>query len=85
MSKNRIDEIDQKINELKKKKNFEEKRARHLAKNGERKARARRLIETGALAEKYFELDNLNLDEREELFKMFATFINSNKPAKLKK
>ena len=56
-----------------------------MSKQQYRKDRARRLIETGALAEKYFELDNLSVIEREELFKMFASFVNANKPNKYKK
>lgn len=50
-----------------------------------RKQRTRRLVETGALAEKYFQIENLSIPEREELFKMFATFIKGNKPNHLKK
>ncbi|MBL5783484.1 hypothetical protein MXL46_13980 [Heyndrickxia sporothermodurans] len=50
-----------------------------------RKQRTRRLVETGALVEKYFKLENLSISEREELFKMFATFVNANKPNHLKK
>lgn len=56
-----------------------------LERQKERKKRANRLIETGALAEKYFEIHKLSIAEREELFKMFATFIKSNKPNHLKK
>ena len=50
-----------------------------------RKERARRLIQTGALAEKYFDIENLGMDEREVLFKMFSQFIVKNKPDYLKK
>ena len=50
-----------------------------------RKERARRLIQTGALAEKYFDIENLSMDEREVLFKMFSQFIVKNKPDYLKK
>ncbi|UAK18098.1 hypothetical protein [Sporolactobacillus terrae] len=50
-----------------------------------RRKRAHRLIQTGALAEKYFGIENLSLTEREELFLMFASFIKSNMPERLKK
>lgn len=56
-----------------------------LAKERERKKRAHRLIQTGALAEKYFELEHLTIPEREELFKIFANYINEKKPDKFKK
>ncbi|GAA5661390.1 hypothetical protein ABEV12_09910 [Geobacillus stearothermophilus] len=56
-----------------------------LAKERERKKRAYRLIQTGALAEKYFELEHLTIPEREELFKIFANYINEKKPDKFKK
>ncbi len=50
-----------------------------------RKDRARRLITKGALLEKYFECSHLSTDETEELLKIFANYINSNKPNKFKK
>jgi len=65
-----------------------EERKRHieqLTKERERKKRANRLIQTGALAEKYFEIYQLSIEEREELFKMFADYINAKKPNKFKK
>lgn len=51
----------------------------------DRKQRTRRLIQKGALLEKYFECDNLSPEETEELLKVFANYINSNKPHKFKK
>ncbi|HJG94691.1 MAG TPA: hypothetical protein K8V52_09610, partial [Enterococcus faecalis] len=50
-----------------------------------RKARSRRLIQKGALFEKYFEAENLSIDESEELLKIFADYVNANKPDKYKK
>ena len=78
-------ELDLKIQRLKKEKSLLEKEMKYAHSRNNRKERARRLIETGALAEKYFEMDHLTLAEREELFKTFSTFINSNKPKKFKK
>ncbi|OHO42545.1 hypothetical protein HMPREF2586_00030 [Staphylococcus sp. HMSC034G07] len=54
-------------------------------KNNDRKERAHRLIRKGALLEKYFETENLDPDETEELLKIFANYINANKPDKFKK
>lgn len=51
----------------------------------DRKQRTRRLIQKGALLEKYFECANLSPEETEELLKVFANYINSNKPNKFKK
>ena len=49
-----------------------------------RKARSRRLIQKGALFEKYFEAENLSIDESEQLLKIFANYVNKNKPDKNK-
>lgn len=53
--------------------------------NTDRKQRTRRLIQTGALCEKYFEIEHLSIEDREEVFKMFANFFKSNLPEKYKK
>ena len=50
-----------------------------------RKARTRKLIQKGALIDKYFETENLSVDETESLLKIFANYVNSNKPDKYKK
>lgn len=71
-----IDEKKRKLSQLHKEVKFKEQ-------NEYRKKRARRLIETGALAEKYFDLEGLDLIDREELFKIFTSFIIANKPKKL--
>ncbi|WP_368909171.1 DUF3847 domain-containing protein [Staphylococcus epidermidis] len=58
---------------------------RNRLKNIDRKERAHRLIRKGALLEKYFEVEDLTPDETEELLKIFANYINANKPNKFKK
>lgn len=41
----------------------------HLKQNVERRERTHLLIQTGALAEKYLPIKNMNFEEREEFFK----------------
>lgn len=50
----------------------------------ERKKRTRRLIQKGALLEKYFESEHLSVEETEELLKMFAEYVKGNKTPKFK-
>lgn len=50
----------------------------------ERKKRANRLIQKGALVESYFEADHLEVEETEELLKTFSEYVNQNKPDKFK-
>lgn len=84
-SKKDIQAVDSEIKLLKKRKSDLLKQLQYRETNRYRKERARRLIETGALAEKYFELDGLTIADKEELFKMFAPFIIGNKPKKMQK
>lgn len=42
-------------------------------------------MQKGALFEKYFEAEKLSVDESEELLKIFADYVNANKPDKYKK
>lgn len=58
---------------------------RNRLKNIDRKERAHRLIQKGALLEKYFEAEELSPNETEELLKYFANYVNSNKPINFKK
>lgn len=51
----------------------------------ERKKRANRLIQKGALLERYFEAEHLKIEETEELLKMFSEYVNEKKPSKYKK
>lgn len=75
-----LSSIDKKIKQLEERK----KRIVHLTSEKERKQRTNRLIQTGALAEKYFGIEHLTIEHREELFKIFAEFISKNKPEKYK-
>lgn len=74
---NKIDRIQSKIN------NLELEINRDTFK--ERKQRTRRLIQKGALLEKYFDCDNLSVDDTEDLLKTFSNYVNGNKPDKHKK
>ena len=85
MNKKDINSINLEIKQLEEKRDNLIKRMRYESSRNARKERTRRLIETGALAEKYFNLYNLNIEEREDLFKMFEGFINANKLDKFKK
>lgn len=81
MKKHRkLEEINEEYQLLLKRKKLLKAEMNRKIKNEERKKRTRRLIETGALVEKYFDIYNLTINEREELFKMFAPFIKANKP-----
>ena len=53
--------------------------------NINRKRRTKRLIEKGALLEKYFEIDYLTVEETEEFLKIFSEYIKANKPKKYQK
>jgi len=47
--------------------------------------RTRLLIQTGALCEKYFDIEDLTLPEREEVFTLFSSYVKANIPSQLKK
>lgn len=53
--------------------------------NINRKQRTKRLIEKGALLEKYFEIDYLTVEETEDFLKIFSEYIKANKPKKYQK
>ena len=69
--------IDQEEFILRQSKYFENSKAR--------KERTRLLIQKGALIDKYFETENLSVDDTENLLKIFSNYVNSNKPDKYKK
>ena len=71
-------ELKQRITELRRKKNRLQNEAKRRASWEQRKARTKRLIETGALAEKYFGLEQLSVTEREKVFQTFSAFVKGN-------
>ena len=64
--------------------NFKLRQAKYYENRQARKARSRRLIQKGALLEKYFQADNLSVEQTEELLKIFANYVNAHKPNKFK-
>lgn len=64
--------------------NFKLRQSKYYENRQARKARYRRLIQKGALLEKYFQADNLSVEQTEELLKIFAAYVNAHKPNKLK-
>jgi len=63
---------------------FKLRQSKYYESRQDRKARSRRLIQKGALLEKYFQADNLSVDQTEELLKIFSDYVNAHKPSKLK-
>lgn len=54
-------------------------------KEKERKRRAHRLIQKGALLEKYLDIDHLDVEQTEDLLKTFSSFLKEKIPEKYKK
>lgn len=75
-----ISNQEKKISQLKERK----QQIEQMTQEKERKKRANRLIQTGALVEKYFKCEHLSMEEREELLKTFSDYVNHNKPDKFK-
>ena len=63
---------------------FKLRQSKYYENRQARKARSRRLIQKGALLEKYFQADNLSVEQTEELLKIFANYVNAHKPNKFK-
>jgi len=83
-----LDKLVQQKNELEKKIQKNEllmKQKQFYESNKERKLRTRKLIQKGALLDKYFDIDNLSVDDTESLLKTFSEYVKSNKPDKYKK
>lgn len=80
-------DIDKKIMEIDLKINKEKRKAdslRSKQSRQQRKDRTRRLIEKGALLEKYFKAKNLSVEETELMLKRYANFVNQ-KESELRK
>lgn len=85
---NQLENLISKKEEIKKKierENLILKKSKYLESTKERKARTRKLIQKGALLDKYFETENLSIDETEDFLKIFSNYIKENKPDKYKK
>ncbi|MGL5685678.1 MAG: hypothetical protein ACRCXQ_07795 [Vagococcus fluvialis] len=83
-----LDKLVKQKNELEKKIQKNElliKQSKYYKSNKERKIRTRKLIQKGALLDKYFDIEYLSVDETESLLKVFAEYVKSNKPEKYKK
>lgn len=79
---NRINKYDKEIKKLElEKKALKRKLSGHLT----RKERTRRLIQIGALAEKYFDLKHNSIEEVEEIFLQFSAYVKNKKLDKHKK
>ncbi|WGJ12972.1 hypothetical protein QEO67_16650 (plasmid) [Lactiplantibacillus plantarum] len=63
---------------------FKLRQSKYYENRQARKARSRRLIQKGALLEKYFQADKLSVEQTEDLLKMFAAYVNAHKPSKFK-
>lgn len=61
------------------------KKSKYLESTKERKERTRKLIQKGALLDKYFDIENLSINETEDFLKIFSNYIKENKPDKYKK
>ncbi|KGH33022.1 MULTISPECIES: hypothetical protein [Bacillota] len=85
---NQLENLISKKEEIQKKierENLILKKSKYLESTKERKARTRKLIQKGALLDKYFETENLSIDETEDFLKIFSNYIKENKPDKYKK
>lgn len=78
---NKIDILNQRIQKLEREKKIFE----HSLSKENRKKRTRRLIQIGALSEKYFDLSSNDLHEIEEIFSQFSSYVKGNKLDKHRK
>ena len=72
-------DLKEKITQLQQKKKQLENDTRRKLSWEKRKARTKRLIETGALAEKYFGIEDFTIEQREKVFQTFSEFVKKNK------
>ncbi|SMQ86636.1 relaxasome subunit MobC [Bacillus sp. OV166] len=75
MTNEELHKLEDKIKVLEQKK----KALEYKISNEDRRARTRRLIQKGALLEKYLENENVSLKDTEDLLKILAEFKNKNK------
>jgi hypothetical protein len=75
MANNEVNKLENKIKLLEQKK----KALEYKISNEDRRARTRKLIQKGALFEKYLENENVSLKDTEDLLKVLAEFKNKNK------
>ena len=75
MTNEELHKLEDKIKVLEQKK----KALEYKISNEDRRARTRRLIQKGALLEKYLENENVSLKDTEDLLKVLAEFKNKNK------
>ena len=78
---NQISKIDAQIKKLEREKKIFE----HSLSKENRKKRTRRLIQIGAISEKYFDLYENDLQDIDEIFSQFSLYVKSNKLDKHKK
>jgi len=76
----KIKRLEQRLNQL----NLELTREEQNMNQKLRKERTRRLIQKGALVEKYFDMENLSVEETEQVFKMVNAFVKEKKNIYLK-
>lgn len=74
-----LKDLSEKLTELQQKKKRLENETRRKLNWENRKARTKRLIETGALAEKYFGIEDFTIEQREKVFQTFSEFVKKNK------
>lgn len=85
---NQLENLISKKEEIKKKIERENsilKKSKYIESTKKRKERTRKLIQKGALLDKYFDTENLSIDETEDFLKIFSNYIKENKPDKYKK
>lgn len=85
---NKLNQLVSSKDKLQKKIDQEEfilRQSKYFENSKTRKERTRLLIQKGALLDKYFETENLSVDDTENLLKTFSNYVNSNKLDKYKK
>ncbi|MDI3236178.1 hypothetical protein QK289_14280 [Exiguobacterium antarcticum] len=80
-----LDEMNQELEKLKARKKVLQREVKYQDSIERRKQRTFRLVRTGALVEKYFKIEHLTIEEREEVFKIFSPYIKQNMPNKFRK